>query len=420
MSIEQHESPAQHDPQAPDPRRVAPGRSAPAPVAPGAAPASVPAEPITPQPHGGDAPDDAAHPSTPREVTVQVGRAIGLARSGDEQLALALGLMADRHSRDAELRDVLMLLASWSSAHVRALESFAKRYRIVPSEHPERLRGVILSGTRIGSPGLLLDLQDLMSFAFHVRTSWTVVAQAAKELRDAGLQSLAVDAGEQTDRQIAYLRTRLMTSAPHALTVPVDPMAEVASSIPKRMTIGGIPDLAWAPIVSGGLIALVGIAGVLVGRPWLLPSLGPTAALVAEQPAQPQSRLWNMIVGHAGGIAAGFVGVLLAGAMNAPVVLVDKVLAPERVVASVIAMILTVAIGMLTRASHPPAAATTLLVALGAIKTPVDVANLMAGVLIVALLGEGIRRVRLHGVPPRDIDAPQSLRGRIRLERKPG
>src|ERR671920_1601093 len=130
---------------------------------------------------------------------------------------------------------------------------------------------------------------------------------------------------------------------------------------------------------SGVLILVTGAIALLAGRPWLLPSLGPSAVLAGEMPAHPVARTWNTTVGHAGGLLAGFAGVLLAGAMNDPVVLVDHVLTPGRVLASVIAIALTVLAGALLRASHPPAAATTLLVSLGSIRTVEDSLNLAVG-----------------------------------------
>jgi hypothetical protein len=52
-------------------------------------------------------------------------------------------------------------------------------------------------------------------------------------------------------------------------------------------------------------------------------------------------------------------------------------------------------VALLLKASHPPAGATTLLVALGAIKTIQDGLNAVAGVLVIALLGAAFRRARL-------------------------
>lgn len=53
--------------------------------------------------------------------------------------------------------------------------------------------------------------------------------------------------------------------------------------------------------------------------------------------------------------------------------------------------------GLLLKASHPPAAATTLLVALGGFEMSVHGAlTVIAGVSIVATVGEALRRIRLQ------------------------
>jgi len=44
--------------------------------------------------------------AVPGVSTAKVGRFIGLAISGEEQLADALSLLADRHDRDADIRDM--------------------------------------------------------------------------------------------------------------------------------------------------------------------------------------------------------------------------------------------------------------------------------------------------------------------------
>jgi CBS-domain-containing membrane protein len=88
------------------------------------------------------------------------------------------------------------------------------------------------------------------------------------------------------------------------------------------------------------------------------------------------------------------------------VVLVDHVLTPPRVIASVIAVALTAVVGALLRASHPPAAATTLLVSLGSLRTVDDGLNLMAGVLVVAVVAALLRDIRTHRVTPGERMAP--------------
>ncbi|WP_045234533.1 HPP family protein [Deinococcus pimensis] len=158
----------------------------------------------------------------------------------------------------------------------------------------------------------------------------------------------------------------------------------------------GVPDAVWAPLAAAALMLAAGGVGLLVAQPLLFPSLGPTAFLQAETPDQPGARPFNVIVGHLVGLLAGFGSALLLGATNAPSVLATHELTAPRVWASVLAVLLTLLGGLLLRASHPPAAATTLLASLGGFPPTVrSFLTVMAGVLIVAALGEALRRWRL-------------------------
>lgn len=169
------------------------------------------------------------------------------------------------------------------------------------------------------------------------------------------------------------------------------------SSRPRRYP-PGVPDIIWAPLAAAFLMLIVGLIGLLAHQPWLFPSLGPTAFLQAEQPEQPSARFYNTVMGHLHGVIAGMLAVLILGASAAPPVLSTNDLTPVRVWASVLAVALNMLLGFVLKASHPPAAATTLLIALGGFKpTWQDVATIMIGVLIVAIVGEILRRIRLKG-----------------------
>lgn len=168
-------------------------------------------------------------------------------------------------------------------------------------------------------------------------------------------------------------------------------------SHPKRYP-PGIPDIVWAPVIAAFLMLIVGLLGLAFRQPWLFPSLGPTAFLQAEQPEQPTARFYNTVAGHLHGLVAGVLAVLILGASTAPPVLSTGELTPVRVWAAVLAVVLNMLFGFVLKASHPPAAATTLLVALGGFKpTWQDAATIMIGVLIVAIVGEALRRFRLKG-----------------------
>lgn len=156
-----------------------------------------------------------------------------------------------------------------------------------------------------------------------------------------------------------------------------------------------IPEWIWAPLSAALLTAIVGATGFWAGLPWLFPSLGPTIFLQVHKPEQKSARPYNVVAGHATGILAAVAGVVAVGAGSAPPVLSANELSWPRIWASVIAMGLTLLLQVPLKASHPPAAATALLIALGGFSvTWHDMGVLIAGILIVALLGEGLRRLR--------------------------
>lgn len=159
----------------------------------------------------------------------------------------------------------------------------------------------------------------------------------------------------------------------------------------------GIPDSIWATLIGGFLILAVGVIGLSTGQPWLFPSLGPTAYLQVENPGLPSARIYNTIVGHYVGIVAGLIGIAIFGMWTTPSVLMSHQLLPGWVGAATISVALTIIINMFLRSSHPPAAATTLLVSLGAFKTPPQILSIIIGVLILAILGEILRRIRTGG-----------------------
>ena len=145
----------------------------------------------------------------------------------------------------------------------------------------------------------------------------------------------------------------------------------------------------------GGLILIVGVIGWWVGKPWLFASLGPTAYLLAHSPSQPSARPYNVIAGHLVALCTAFGAVALFGAGDAPSVFTTHELVGSRVLASGLALILAVAVELLLNASHPPAAATVLLITLGGLPVSLQTAStIVVGVLLLLLIGEPLRRLR--------------------------
>ncbi|MBE9182485.1 HPP family protein [Oculatella sp. LEGE 06141] len=157
-----------------------------------------------------------------------------------------------------------------------------------------------------------------------------------------------------------------------------------------------IPDIVWTPIAAGSLMLVVGLFAQVAHQPWLFPSLGPTAFLQVEKPEQSSARFYNALMGHVHGLIAGYVAVFVLGANAEPSAISSGQLTTVRLWASVLGVALNMFTGFLLKASHPPAAATTLLVTLGSFKsTALDGATVLLGVVVSTTLGEVLRRIRL-------------------------
>lgn len=165
-----------------------------------------------------------------------------------------------------------------------------------------------------------------------------------------------------------------------------------------RSPLRAIPDGVWTPLAAGLLMLLVGLVGLAAGRPLLFPSLGPTAIIQAQTPDDSTARPYNVVVSHLAALASAFLAVTLFGIAMEKAVFQVGYLSAERVGASVLAVALTAALQAVLRAPHPAAAATTLLAALGAFHpTARDTVTVVAGVLVVAVAGEALRRLRAAG-----------------------
>lgn len=174
-------------------------------------------------------------------------------------------------------------------------------------------------------------------------------------------------------------------------------MSMLTAGPSRRSSIPPVPDALWSPLVAGLVTLVPGLVGLATGQILLFPSLGPTAVIQAHDPEQPSARFYNVLASHLGGLASAYLAVTLLGIAHAPSVFEARQLSVARVVAAALAIILAIGVEKLLRAYHPPAASTTLLAALGSFKpTLQDALSVVIGVLIVAGVGEGFRRLRLR------------------------
>ncbi|MGH9717389.1 MAG: HPP family protein [Candidatus Acidiferrales bacterium] len=153
-------------------------------------------------------------------------------------------------------------------------------------------------------------------------------------------------------------------------------------------------DLIWA-LAEGSLMLAMAAISWATRQPLIFASLGPTAYELVEQPQLRSARSYNIIVGHLAGLGSGFLAIYVFNAWNSPAVLSAGVLTTNRLWVVALAAALTTVLTLLLRAGQPAALATTLLVALGLMQTRRDAIAIIAGVIIMAAIGEPLRRLRL-------------------------
>ncbi len=159
------------------------------------------------------------------------------------------------------------------------------------------------------------------------------------------------------------------------------------------------PRLVWSGYVlfNGFItIALLALLSGITGSPFVFPSLGPTAYLFFFTPMADASSPRNTILGHAVGLACGYAAYALFGLASIPH-WVHHGLDWSPALAAAVALSLTAALMVLLRISHPPAGATTLIVALGILSRPRYL--LIIELAVVLLTVQAFLLNRLAGLP---------------------
>lgn len=155
------------------------------------------------------------------------------------------------------------------------------------------------------------------------------------------------------------------------------------------------PRLVWAAFVFvNGFVAvgLLAVLALLTRVPLVFPSVGPTAFLLYFMPTAPTASPRNALCGHAVGIACGYAALWLTGLQDAPSAVLEEI-HWRRVLAAALSLAATGAFMILFRVVHPPAGATTLIVALGIIKDPAHLGAIEAAVVLMALQALVVNRL---------------------------
>lgn len=135
---------------------------------------------------------------------------------------------------------------------------------------------------------------------------------------------------------------------------------------------------------------IIGLAADLTQRPYIFPSLGPSAIMLFGHPLRRDSSPSHTIFGHAIGAGSGYFALWMMGLVGVPF---SPHVAGPRIVAAAIALGLTCALTILLHAEHAPAGATTLIVALGILPNPIDFAFLMGAVMMLVMLALLVNRL---------------------------
>ncbi len=176
-------------------------------------------------------------------------------------------------------------------------------------------------------------------------------------------------------------------------------MNSVVAGLARRMRIPALVQRHNATSVMGlfafvnGLISIGLMAGAayLTGAPFIFPSLGPTAFLFFYTPTLASAAPKNAVLGHLVGALSGYVSLWVFGLTADPPALATQVTG-GRVGAAALSLALTSGLMVWFKVPHPPAGATTLIVSLGILRTPFQLAVLMLAVVLLTIQGFVINR----------------------------
>ena len=143
-------------------------------------------------------------------------------------------------------------------------------------------------------------------------------------------------------------------------------------------------------------IALLALLALVSRNPFVFPSLGPTAYLLFFSPLAKTSSPRNTICGHAIGILCGYAAYVATGAGAVPFGVHPGIFWP-RILAAALSLSATGAFMVLLGVSHPPAGATTLIISLGIISKPSELAIIEVAVFL--LVAQALAINRLAGLP---------------------
>jgi hypothetical protein len=135
----------------------------------------------------------------------------------ERSLADGFERVATFHQADSEIALVGRKTAMWSAEHVEKLAPHLDRFPAPPNPSLKLAASALFAGPRPTPVGLLNDLQELLALCNEAKLGWTLVAVAARALRDRPLLEISATLPVQTIRQVEWLESELKTLAPQVL-----------------------------------------------------------------------------------------------------------------------------------------------------------------------------------------------------------
>lgn len=157
-------------------------------------------------------------------------------------------------------------------------------------------------------------------------------------------------------------------------------------------------------LLSGLYLLMVGVIAWFSGRPFIFPSLGPTAYVLAFDILPDQHHSARTVIGgHACGVVGGLLSYHLIVFPYTLVGLAEplSVIGIFLALGAVLALMITTWLMLLFNASHPPACATTLIISLGILPDLLDGFFIIAAVAVMYAVYQVVQNVILKqsGLP---------------------
>lgn len=158
---------------------------------------------------------------------MRIGLALAELHRAENDLALELLRVSERHRVDHETYHVARDVAAWSHRHVREVAEIGRRYGqdLDPEPEHESSLGRGLrdrASTLLGREGpaellMLRDLRGVFTRASGVSVDWEMLAQAAQGAKHAELLALASRCHADTLRQVRWANARIKESSTQIL-----------------------------------------------------------------------------------------------------------------------------------------------------------------------------------------------------------